>query len=103
MGAWKPIGDWRVKRRDNPYQIITVNLPRSHVEALDKLRDHGTVPSRSEAVRVAVRDYLREVIQLEEGIIEFLNEANPNIIQVPGRDKPYVKVYGKNHANRGLE
>jgi len=97
MGSWKP------KKRSDPYRIITVNLPSSHVDTLDKLTDHGTVPSRSEAVRVAVRDYLREVIQLEEGIIEFLNEANPNIIQVPGRDKPYVKVYGKNHANRGLE
>ena len=40
-------------------RIITVNLPVSFLEAIEKLvGEHGLYPSRSELIRVAVRDFL---------------------------------------------
>ena len=40
-------------------RIITVNLPQSFLSAIDKLTgSQGLYPSRSELIRVAVRDFL---------------------------------------------
>ncbi len=40
-------------------RIITVNLPVSYLKAIDSLTGHeGLYPSRSELIRVAVRDFL---------------------------------------------
>ncbi|MHA1672017.1 MAG: ribbon-helix-helix domain-containing protein [Promethearchaeota archaeon] len=40
-------------------RIITVNLPISYLKAIDSLTGHeGLYPSRSELIRVAVRDFL---------------------------------------------
>lgn len=39
-------------------QIITINLPEKYLETLQILQDIGKVPSRSEAVRIALRDFL---------------------------------------------
>lgn len=41
-------------------KIITVNLSEPHVKALKMLQDLGLYPSRSEAIRVAIRDFLQE-------------------------------------------
>jgi Arc/MetJ-type ribon-helix-helix transcriptional regulator len=40
-------------------KIITINLSEPHVKALQILQDLGIYPSRSEAIRVAIRDFLR--------------------------------------------
>ncbi len=40
-------------------KIITVNLPISYLKAIDSLTGHtGLYPSRSELIRVAIRDFL---------------------------------------------
>lgn len=39
-------------------QILTVNLPEKHLEALRKLKDLGIYPSISHAIRTAVRNFL---------------------------------------------
>ena len=39
-------------------KLITVHLPESYVEGLDELVKRKRYPSRSEAIRVAVRDLL---------------------------------------------
>ena len=47
-------------------KIITVNLPPSYVEAIDKLVGNDKLyPSRSEAVRVAVKEFL--IREMEAG------------------------------------
>jgi Arc/MetJ-type ribon-helix-helix transcriptional regulator len=38
--------------------LISVHLPRQMVEELDELVRSGSFPSRSEAIRVAIRDLL---------------------------------------------
>ena len=39
---------------------VTLRIPDAHVEDVDALVDAGEYPNRSEAVRDAVRDLLRE-------------------------------------------
>lgn len=41
-------------------KIITINLTERQVRALAVLQDLGLYPSRSEAIRVAIRDFLFE-------------------------------------------
>jgi antitoxin ParD1/3/4 len=41
-------------------QLITVHLPKSYIEGLENLVKDQIYPNRSEAIRVAVRDMLKE-------------------------------------------
>ncbi|MHA1700155.1 MAG: ribbon-helix-helix domain-containing protein [Promethearchaeota archaeon] len=40
-------------------RIITINLSEPHVKALALLQEIGLYPSRSEAIRVAIREFLK--------------------------------------------
>ena len=39
-------------------KIITINLPGKYLSAIQALNDIGVYPSRSEAIRIALRDFL---------------------------------------------
>jgi len=39
-------------------KIITINLPGKYLSAIQTLNDMGVYPSRSEAIRIALRDFL---------------------------------------------
>jgi Arc/MetJ-type ribon-helix-helix transcriptional regulator len=41
-------------------KIITINLPEKYLSAIQILNDLGVYPSRSEAIRIALRDFLKE-------------------------------------------
>ncbi|MDH5794769.1 MAG: ribbon-helix-helix protein, CopG family [Candidatus Bathyarchaeota archaeon] len=43
-------------------KLVTLLLPEAHLEGLDELVRQNMYPSRSEAIRVAVRDLLRREI-----------------------------------------
>lgn len=46
-------------------KIITVNIPESYVNAIEKLcGDNKIYPSRSELIRVAVREFVIEKLRL---------------------------------------
>ncbi len=46
-------------------KIITVNIPESYVHAIEKLcGDNKIYPSRSELIRVAVREFVLEKLRL---------------------------------------
>lgn len=55
-------------------QIVTVNLPSIYIDAIAKLTEQGLFPSRSEAIRVALRDFLKS----ELGMVESLLDLNEN-------------------------
>jgi len=40
-------------------KLVSVHLPEKYVECLERLVEMGLYPSRSEAIRVAVRDLIR--------------------------------------------
>lgn len=53
-----------------PIKIITINLPEKYIEAIQVLNDLAIYPSRSEAVRVALRDFLTNEFKLSQEIEE---------------------------------
>ncbi|MHA1964609.1 MAG: ribbon-helix-helix domain-containing protein [Candidatus Thorarchaeota archaeon] len=48
-------------------QLVTVKMSEIYVKGLDKLVDIGMYPSRSEAIRVAIRDLLRRELWPVDG------------------------------------
>jgi Arc/MetJ-type ribon-helix-helix transcriptional regulator len=45
-------------------KIITINLPGKYLSAIQTLNDMGVYPSRSEAIRIALRDFLEEELTM---------------------------------------
>jgi len=43
-------------------QLISINMPKETIEGLDELVRKGTYPNRSEAIRFAIRDLLKEEV-----------------------------------------
>lgn len=43
-------------------KLITLYLPESYLKALDRLVNERFYPNRAEAIRVAVRDMIREEV-----------------------------------------
>jgi len=41
-------------------RMITLYIPESYLESLDQLVESKLVPSRAEAIRLAVRDFLKQ-------------------------------------------
>jgi Arc/MetJ-type ribon-helix-helix transcriptional regulator len=45
-------------------KIITINLPEKYLQAIQILNDMGIYPSRSEAIRIALRDFLSKELKM---------------------------------------
>ncbi|MEM4946708.1 MAG: ribbon-helix-helix domain-containing protein, partial [Thermosphaera sp.] len=48
-------------------RLITVKMPEIYVEGLDELVKIGRYSSRSEVIRVAIRDLLKKELWISEG------------------------------------
>lgn len=63
-------------------KIITINLPEKYLEAIQTLNDLGIYPSRSEAIRTALSEFLDEELKmfdnLEENTFKMLIRSNKN-------------------------
>ena len=56
-------------------RIITVNIPESYIRAIKSLTgDGGLYPSRSELVRVAVREFLISELKAAKSFVKFQDE-----------------------------
>ena len=51
-------------------KIITINLPEKYLSAIQTLNDLGIYPSRSEAIRIALRDFLNEELKMDQELEE---------------------------------
>ena len=51
-------------------KIITINLPEKYLEAIQTLNDLGVYPSRSEAIRTALREFLSDELKMFENLEE---------------------------------
>jgi antitoxin ParD1/3/4 len=58
-------------------RLITVKMSEIYADGLDKLVDIGMYPSRSEAIRVAIRDLLRR---------ELWVDGNPAIYEMKAKE-----------------
>ncbi len=75
--------------RRNDLKIVTVNVPESYLESIKRLiGGNGLYPSRSELIRVAVREFLikelrraNEMIKYKEVEVEKLDDKN--FVRVP--------------------
>jgi len=56
---------------------ITIALPDIYVENLEKLQKIGLVPSRSEAIRLALREFLKKEAHVTDLLGLEKKEANP--------------------------
>jgi Arc/MetJ-type ribon-helix-helix transcriptional regulator len=70
-------------------KIVTVNIPESYLDSIEKLvGEHGLYPSRSELIRVAVREFLLKELQMANNMAKY-NETkvdnfdNENFVRVP--------------------
>ena len=63
-------------------QIITINLPEKYLAAIQILNDLGVYPSRSEAIRIALRNFLANELKmyedLEDDNFKILVRSNSN-------------------------
>ena len=63
-------------------KIITINLPEKYLSAIQTLNDLGIYPSRSEAIRIALREFLKEELkmfdELEDENFKMLLRSNLN-------------------------
>jgi antitoxin ParD1/3/4 len=58
-------------------ELITVKMSEIYVNGLDRLVELGMYPSRSEAIRVAIRDLLMKELWPQEGLPGRLNTDRP--------------------------
>ena len=49
-----------VSTGDMPMKLVTLHVPHTYVEGLEKLVESGMYPNRSEAIRNAIRDLLKQ-------------------------------------------
>jgi hypothetical protein len=65
-------------------RIITVNLPVSYLKMIDKLTgEDGLYPSRSELIRVAVRDFLIRELEAGKSFTTYQSNLKPPAPQCP--------------------
>ncbi|UCD02037.1 MAG: ribbon-helix-helix protein, CopG family [Promethearchaeota archaeon] len=53
-------------------KIVTVNIPESYLDSIEKLvGENGLYPSRSELIRVAVRDFLLRELKMANDLAKY--------------------------------
>ena len=77
-------------------KIVTVNIPESYLESIKNLLDSkahpgGIYPSRSELIRVAVREFLIKELRRAKDLIKYVEPAKEpeldpkKFVQVPSQ------------------
>ncbi|MBD3212170.1 MAG: ribbon-helix-helix protein, CopG family [Candidatus Lokiarchaeota archaeon] len=49
-------------------RIITINLPEKYLDAIQILNDLEIYPSRSEAIRIALENFLKDELRMYEDL-----------------------------------
>jgi hypothetical protein len=78
------------KREGNDMRIVTINVSQVHLDLIQKLVESRIYPSRSEAIRVAIRDWLITEAKLYKQFIDpVLDTDTIDTIKVPNGDGTY--------------
>lgn len=73
-------------------KIVTVNVPESYIEAIEKLiGEDGLYPSRSELIRCAVREFLLKELRMAKNMAKY-NEPKVKLYEESTDNKNYVRV-----------
>lgn len=78
-------------------KIVTVNIPEAYLEAINRLLDNkehpgGLYPSRSELIRVAVREFLIKELERAEELIKIKAMPKKEKKEVEFDDKNFVRI-----------
>ena len=75
-------------------KIVTVNIPETYITAMNKLLGKGGIfPSRSELVRVAVREFLFKELKNAENMVKYTTPVeieefdDKNFVRIPVEKK----------------
>jgi len=69
-------------------KIVTVNVPESYIDSIEKLvGGNGLYPSRSELIRVAVREFLIRELKMADNMAKYKEEE----VEAVDEDK-YVRI-----------
>jgi Arc/MetJ-type ribon-helix-helix transcriptional regulator len=70
-------------------KIVTVNIPESYLDAINKLiGDGGLYPSRSELIRTAVREFLIKELKMARNMAKYNKTEFDEVFD----DKNFVRV-----------
>lgn len=79
-------------------KIITINVPDEYIYYFQYLLDMGLYPSRSEAIRVAIREFIHKEMEMGEKVIEHNNRirqeemnSGNKVVCIP-MDRDNVKI-----------
>jgi Arc/MetJ-type ribon-helix-helix transcriptional regulator len=76
-------------------KIITVNLPVPYIKTIELLvGDKGLYPSRSELIRVAIRDFLVKELEIAKNFPKFTEKVVPNnfVSEKEKDDELFVRI-----------
>lgn len=74
-------------------KVCTVNVPESYIEAINKLLgNNGLYPSRSELIRVAVREFLIKEMRMAKNLAKYKNEPKFENIENDFDDENFVRI-----------
>lgn len=70
---------------------ITIRIPRKHLKAIDFLVETDDFPSRSEAIRAAIRDLIYARLELVVDRMKKLENAEQALADVKTYEEKYLK------------
>ncbi|MGM0469473.1 MAG: ribbon-helix-helix domain-containing protein [Promethearchaeati archaeon] len=83
-------------------KIVTVNVPESYLDAIDKLTGNkGLYPSRSELIRCAVRDFLLKELSMAKKLKKYTMKGEDGE-DLPESDYVRIPVSSKNEKSESI-
>ncbi|MFQ5909447.1 MAG: ribbon-helix-helix domain-containing protein [Thermoplasmata archaeon] len=70
---------------------VTIRIPKRYVDALEFLVEADDFPSKSEAIRIAIRDLVYERVELVSQKLKKIQEAETSINEIRELRKEYLK------------
>jgi Arc/MetJ-type ribon-helix-helix transcriptional regulator len=77
--------------RDADTEKITLRLPARYLKALDFLVDVDDFPSRSEAVRAAIRDFVYARVELVTDKLKKIQDAERTLAEADAFKRDYMQ------------
>jgi len=69
---------------------VTLRLPARHIRALDFLVQVDDFPSRSEAIRAAIRDFIYARLELVTDKVKKMEEAEKILAEMEAMEERYL-------------
>ena len=76
---------------DSDLEKVTLRLPARYIRALDFLVKADDFPSRSEAIRAAVRDFIYARVDLVADKVKKMDEAEKTLAQIEELEERYLR------------